>query len=229
MRDGKVTTMSAQTDQGIEVESLERRVSEISAKADWWTNINMIAVVCGIAMAAAVFGSQFMATQRTRELSKAQSVLGAEKDRRASVAIATATEEAKAARLESDRLRALFSWREISSETQKAFKLFTKDFPKGKVVVTSPVENPEAVSYGMQIAEMLRVSGYDVTEEAGRFMQVGVPEKGVRMEMKALGVNTVSAFAGRLMGAFENIGIAATWTANEQIGDTVKIMVFRKP
>lgn len=141
---------------------------------------------------------------------------------------ADAQKDAAVVRLETEKLKALFSWREISPENREKFAILVKNAPKGGVTIQSLAGNPEAVSFGLQLGQVLKLAGYNVTDDPGRLMAVGVPPVGVEITVKQ-DTAAQPIFAGPLQRALASINIDAVGKLNDIAGDGVILTIYGKP
>ena len=135
--------------------------------------------------------------------------------------------EAEAARLETAKIMALVAWREIPHAHRERFKTLAETLPKGRVMIESTATNSEAANLGRQISGMLRLSGYDVVENFGAWINAGAPVSGVRILVKNPAIPP--PYAVGLQKALGEIGIKANSAPDERAQDIVMIVIGNKP
>jgi hypothetical protein len=136
--------------------------------------------------------------------------------------------DAAQAHLETEKLKALVSWREILPENKERFRMLTKNLLKGQVIVSSIAGNSEAANFARQISEMLKSSGYNVSENFASEMTFGgTPPTGVILKVKS--ADAVPLYAGPLQQSLKDIGIDSPGNIDGMAGDSVVIFVGNKP
>jgi hypothetical protein len=141
---------------------------------------------------------------------------------------ATLKRELATAQLETQKVKALVSWREITDENRTKFKAFVANAPKGHIEVGSLASDAEGANFARQISDMLKDAGYAVTDNFGSLMPFGQPPVGVSIELKS--TENEPTWAAPLQNAFTAIGIDAGGRLNEALEEsTVLVFVGCKP
>jgi hypothetical protein len=142
--------------------------------------------------------------------------------------IAAMRKQTADALLETERIKALVAWRDITPEQIQKFKNSMKELPKGNVRVNSPSSDAEAATFGHKLAEMLKESGFSVTEDLSSFVLIGGIETGIWLKIKSQ--EHEPRFAGPLQRSLQAIGIDAQARIDGVVGaDDVMLTVGSKP
>jgi hypothetical protein len=97
--------------------------------------------------------------------------------------------------------------RVITPEQRKEFINLLLDAPKGAVRIESIASNEEAANFAKQMSNMLKDSGYTVSENLGSMMPFGPPPTGVLLRVKSADVQPL--WGGPLQRALAHINIDA--------------------
>ena len=154
-----------------------------------------------------------------------EALLKAREDAAAASKLLTAAKEA-AADLQKQREESpAFTGREISADKRDLFKLFVRDFSKGRILIACTSDNPEAENYMKQLAEMLDSAGYTVVPKTGP--TIPIPNsRGVHIRIRSMAQQP--AYAGSLQKGLEYIGVDTAGELDDAAEDAVLILVGSK-
>lgn len=202
-------------------------------------NLSVVVLVGGIALVMISMLSMVWSTvvkerysaQRIaqNEAAVAQANLALQKAREDAMAASKLLTEAQAtaAQLEKEREQSPATptpaGRSVSPERRELFKLFVKDFSKGRVLIGCTQSDPEAVNYMKQLSEMLSAAGYTVVPKNGAMIPIQNSTLGVHVRIRSMGQQP--SYAGSLQKGLEYIGIETAGELDDAAEDAVLILV----
>ena len=118
--------------------------------------------------------------------------------------------------------------REITLEKRDLFKLFVRDFSKGRVFVGCTAESdPEAANFTKELEQMLTDAGYQVVPKIGPANPADTATTGVHIRIRSMANQPL--YAGSLQKGLEAIGIETAGELDDAAEDSVLILVGGKP
>ena len=138
--------------------------------------------------------------------------------------------EVKAAAAELAKQReqaAVPAGRQITPERRELFRLFVKDFSKGRIIVGCATTDVEAINYTKQIGDMLTNAGYIVVPLSAPSIPVQNSTQGVHIRIRSM--SQQPTYAGSLQKGLEYIGVDTAGELDDAAQDAVLVLVGSKP
>jgi hypothetical protein len=131
-------------------------------------------------------------TQKERAATAEGKIAGLQKDaseaKSAQLEVETklSAQEAETARAKSDlaKLQVLVQWRTVTPEQSKKFLTATMNEPKGEVHVKAQADDPESISFAVELRQMLVDAGFNAPPVATAYV-VGVGSIGLSLQVNS--------------------------------------------